>query len=423
VHILITNMEHYLDRPGGAQRLAWDEALYFAAAGHQVTVLAAALKPNAPEVERNGDICLLRYKLRDFHPADPRRASAHQNAACDILRTHVKDTIDVVHGHVPLTYLAACDLYQHHALTLYTIHSPATMEMDIEWPGGSLKQNVRRWFGLPLLKRMENTCLRRSSVVCADSDFTRQQMIRIHGRQLGSRIHVIPGWVDLQRFNIVSDRNAAKIALGWPLEVPVLFTLRRLVQRMGLDRLVRAVGIVRDRGQKLRLFIGGDGPLRQELVQLVQNLNLGDSIQFLGRVPDSELPTMYGACDAFVLPTAELECFGLIALEALACGRPVLATPVAAIPELLSNFDRAWLASAADEESIARLIGAFLSGHLPMHSPAEVRRRTEELYSQDSRLAQVAAVVLGSRGGASALDALSPSAHETKVLKDRLVGQ
>lgn len=322
-----------------------------------------------------------------------RRASAHQNAAREVLRRHVKDSVDVIHGHVPLTYLAACDVFQHQARTMYSIHSPSTMEMQVEWPGGSLKQNIRRWFGLPLLKRMERTCLERSATLTAFSEFTRQQMIRIHGAALAGRIQVIPAWVDLGRFQIISDRAAAKEALGWPLDVPVLFTLRRLVRRMGLDRLVRAVSILRNRGQKLRLIIGGAGALRGELEHLVKLLNLTDSIQFLGRVPDAELPSMYGACDAFVLPTAELECFGLIALEALACGRPVLATPVAAIPEVLSNFEKQWLARSADEGAIADLIGAHLAGQLPAHAPDDLRRTTLQLYSHDVRLAQLASVL------------------------------
>jgi glycosyltransferase involved in cell wall biosynthesis len=107
---------------------------------------------------------------------------------------------------------------------------------------------------------------------------------------------------------------------------------------------------------------------------------------------------MYGACDAFVLPTAELECFGLIALEALACGRPVLATPVAAIPEVVSNFEKAWLASSAEEGAIADLLHAYLSGRLPVHSPAALRSRTQELYAQNIRLRQFATAVLGSLG-------------------------
>jgi glycosyltransferase involved in cell wall biosynthesis len=318
------------------------------------------------------------------------------------MRRHVKDPVDIVHGHAPLPYLAALNAFGRQARAVFTIHSPATMEMEIGWGSATFKEKVRRSFGLPLLKRMERCCLEQSTLLTALSEFTRHQMIRIPGTEVGERVHVIPGWVDLERFQIVSDRTAAKRALGWPLDVPVLFTLRRLVPRMGLDRLVRAVGILRDRGQTLHLVIGGAGPLRQELEHLASSLNLSSSIHFLGRVPDPDLPTMYGSCDAFVLPTAGLECFGLIALEALACGRPVLATPVAAIPEVVSNFEKEWLAASADEGALADLLYAYLSGRLPDHSPAELRSRTEELYSQRTRLQQFARAVLDSSGAEGA---------------------
>ena len=101
----------------------------------------------------------------------------------------------------------------------------------------------------------------------------------------------------------------------------------------------------------------------------------------LGLVSDDVLPIMYGAADAFVLPTAALEGFGLIAVEALACGTPVLATPVGAIPELLSDVEPAWLAADATGEAIASLVGRFFSGGLPRHDPLELRRFVEKRYS------------------------------------------
>lgn len=395
-HVLIANLNHYKDRPGGAGRLAWDEAHFLARNGHRVTMLGAGTTPSQPEMEQDGNLCLLRYKVPHLKPADPRRASAHQKAARAVLRKYIDTPVDVIHGHVPLTYLAACDVFEHQARTMYTIHSPTTMEMEIEWAGKSLGHNFRRWFGMPLLKRMERRCLERSAAITSMSHFTRRQIKRIHGAELAGRIQVIPGWVDLERFQIIPDRAAAKQALGWPLDVPVLFTLRRLVRRMGLDRLVRAMSILGARGQKLHLIIGGAGPLRRELEELVQALNLTASVRFLGRVDDADLPQMYAACDAFVLPTAELECFGLIALEAFACGRPVLATPVAAIPEVMCNFEEQWLAASADEGAIADLIGAHLAGRLPAHAPEALRRRTEELYSQDDRLAQLSSALFAS---------------------------
>lgn len=393
MHILVTSLRHYPDRPGGAERLTYDEARYLAAAGHRVTVLAAT-EGDAREVERDGNINLLRYKPHSFHAGDPRRAWAHQAAAKDTLRRHLDASVDIVHGHAPLTYLTACDLLGSRARRVFSVHSPASMEMEITWPRRSVADKVRRAFGLPLINRMERQCVERSTAVTAFSEFTRQQLIRIHGEKAGDRVQVIPGWVDVDRFQIIDDRAAAKKSLGWPLDIPVMFTLRRLVPRMGLDRLIRAVRLVRDRGQALHVVIGGDGPLREELKQLSASLGLDEWVQFAGRVPDSELPKMYGACDAFLLPTAALECFGLIAIEALACGRPVLATPVAGIPELLSRFESRWLARSWDENAIADLISAFFSGTLPDHAPAELRQRAQELYSQEERLRQLVALVL-----------------------------
>ncbi|MBZ5534088.1 MAG: glycosyltransferase family 4 protein [Acidobacteriia bacterium] len=395
MNILITSIQHYTDRPSGSSRLAYDEARYLAAAGHRVFMLAPSVDAASPEFEQVNGLSLLRYPLRDFHLADPRRAWGHQRAAKDAMRRHIAGGVEVVHGHAPLSYLAACELFGNHARTFYSVHSPVSMEMEISWPRRTLAGRVRRAFGLPLVRRMERQCLVRSTAVTSDSEFTRQQLIRIHGEEVAARVRVFPGWVDLDEFRIIEDRDAAKKSLGWPLDVPVLFTLRRLVPRMGLDRLLRAVRRLRDQGQAMQVIVGGDGPLREELQQLAISLELGDSVRFVGRVPAAELPMMYGACDAFVLPTAELECFGIIALEALACGRPVLATPVAAIPEMLRNFEPRWLARSADENGIADVVAAFVSGKLPAHAPEELRLRVQKLYSHDARLAELAGLVTG----------------------------
>ena len=83
--------------------------------------------------------------------------------------------------------------------------------------------------------------------------------------------------------------------------------------------------------------------MKAQLARLAGEMAVEECTHFIGHVADEVLPDMYAAADAFVLPTTELECFGLIALEALACGRPVLATPVGAIPEILEPIEPRWL--------------------------------------------------------------------------------
>ena len=116
---------------------------------------------------------------------------------------------------------------------------------------------------------------------------------------------------------------------------------------------------------------------------------------FTGRVPETRLPEHYGACDAFVLPTARLECFGLILLEALACGRPTLATPVGAIPEIVRRFEPDWLASGPSPKEIAALIGRYLRGELPNVDPQTLRSGVEERDSAPRVIGELVRKTLG----------------------------
>ena len=274
------------------------------------------------------------------------------------------------------------DFYGESARRCYTLQSPVRLEMAIVWRKASWKRRLAAPVALNMLNRIERECLRRSNIVTALSQFTIDCISSIHGSELARSVRLTPGWCETRKYVPIEDRTSAKISLGWPTDVPVLFTLRRLVPRMGLDRLIQACGRLRQLGLPFRLMIGGSGSLRSELEQLAASLGLSDRVTFLGRLDDDVLPIAYGACDAFVLPTAELECFGLIALEALAAGRPVLATPVGSIPEIVGRFEPAWLARSAAIEDIAGLIQAYLRGTLPEHSPEALHEQTHREFGR-----------------------------------------
>jgi glycosyltransferase involved in cell wall biosynthesis len=392
--IVISAIQQAVDGACGCSNLAYEEAKYLAAAGNEVWLVAPVISPNAPACERRDGVNLLRYSVPQFQALNPRRAWAHHNGAREVLGRFVRGPVDVLHGHVPLSYQAACDLYGGQAKTCYTVHSPVTKEMEIEWP----KKGVGGWFrhgvGLPWLNHIERGCLVRSQRVTALSEFTKDLLIQVHGERLARKVTIVPGWVDLNRFTIVADRQAAKLQLGWPTDRPVLFTLRRLVPRVGIDRLLQATRKLLARGLDFHLMIGGAGPLRSSLEKLGRDLGLTHRVRFLGYVPDSNLPLMYAACDAFVVPSAALECFGLIVIEALACGRPVLASPVAAIPEVLNRFEPRWIARSASEDAIAELLAEFLLRKLPIHSPEELRAVVARYYDSGSAISRFTQLLL-----------------------------
>jgi glycosyltransferase involved in cell wall biosynthesis len=148
-------------------------------------------------------------------------------------------------------------------------------------------------------------------------------------------------------------------------------------------------------GFKFQLVIGGDGPLRGELEEQTRVLGLAKSVTFLGRLEDQVLPKAFAACDAFVLPTAELECFGIIALEALAAGRPVLATPVGAIPEIIRKIEPSWLTASPKAEDIAALIRRYLMGRLPEHTPTQLHDLVHRDYNRERILSDFIEATLG----------------------------
>jgi glycosyltransferase involved in cell wall biosynthesis len=131
---------------------------------------------------------------------------------------------------------------------------------------------------------------------------------------------------------------------------------------MGLENLITAMSEVVKTNPKVLLLICGKGYLEEKLKQLIQNLNLGDHVRMPGFIPEEELPLYYQAADLFVLPTVELEGFGLSTIESLACGTPVIATPVGANTEVISPINRELLCKDASPEALAERIIWWL-GH------------------------------------------------------------
>lgn len=397
LRIVITMLHYYPDIPSGATRLAFDEAVFLANLGNEVWTVAADVTRSKPEYAFQDGLHILRYPSPQFRMFDPRRMQAHQTRTRSLLSRYIKNPVDLIHGHSLLQYDGALSFFSGHAKSCYSVHSPVRMEMQAEGRGmPSLKRLQLSVVG-HLTHQIERRCLELSDCITSDSNYTKSMLGRLHDVTIEQRVNVVPGWVDLDRFQIVPDRQAAKSRLGWPSDIPVFFTLRRLVPRMGINRLLLALQKVKVAGYKFYLVLGGSGPLRTQLETMVTDLGLLGSVSLIGHVPEASLPLMYAAADAFVLPTMELECFGLIVLEALACGRPVLATPVAAIPEILDRFEPRWLARDATVNAIAHLLIGFLKNGLPAHDPQELRDGVATHYARERVLRQLVTTALGRR--------------------------
>ena len=188
----------------------------------------------------------------------------------------------------------------------------------------------------------ENNIIKSADLVVAFTDHERQLMARYHNVD-PLKVEVIPCGVDTDLFNPI-DRNVAKEKLGISASRVALY-VGRIEPLKGLEILIRAVTQIHsDEGLSL-IIVGGDPDADEEIIRLKQiilALRMESSISFIGAVDQQELPLYYNASDVLVIPSY-YESFGLVALEAMACGIPVIASRVGGLPTTVKDSKTGYL--------------------------------------------------------------------------------
>ena len=182
---------------------------------------------------------------------------------------------------------------------------------------------------LPGTRRLLASVLRGASGVVAAAEYPAREAARAAGAPLSGV--VIPPGVDVERFRpagSAAERREERTRLGLDPDRATIVGVSRLVPRKGFDVLIDAVALLEE---DVALVIAGDGRDRDRLVARARRLGLGERARFLGRVPDSELPSVYRAADVFAMVCRdrwrglEAEGFGIVFLEAAASGVPAVA--------------------------------------------------------------------------------------------------
>ncbi len=179
-----------------------------------------------------------------------------------------------------------------------------------------------------------------------------------HAGVRAERITVVPNGTDPERFH--PGDGAAREALR-PGDGPALLTVGRLVPRKGIDTVLRALPRLLAGRPDVTYLIGGDGPDRGRLEALAAELGVAESVRFLGAVAASALPALYAACDVFVMPSRgvppDVEGFGIVFLEASACGTPVVGARTGGIPDAVADGETGLLVEPDQPDELA---GALL---------------------------------------------------------------
>ncbi|MCL6433281.1 MAG: glycosyltransferase family 1 protein [Leptolyngbyaceae cyanobacterium HOT.MB2.61] len=261
--------------------------------------------------------------------------------------------------------------------TNYWLSSWVGMELRKKQP--SLKQvhtyhslGAVKYKSIPTIPLIAKTRLAVEKAVLetADRIVATSPQEKEHMRSLVSpngKIDIIPCGTDVDHFGSV-ERQDARAALGIAPDEKLVLYVGRFDPRKGIETLVRAVhrSCLRDSG-KLKLFIGGgsrpghsDGQERVRIEGIVAELGLGEITHFPGRLSREELPTYYAAADVCVVPS-HYEPFGLVTVEAMAAGTPVVGSDVGGLQFTILPEETGLLCPPKDEEAFAIAIDRILN--------------------------------------------------------------
>lgn len=224
------------------------------------------------------------------------------------------------------------------------------------------------------------------------------QNLRCHYRAPVDKLAVVPCGVNLGLFRPVA-KPAARRRIGVALQDRLVLYVGRFAPEKGLDRLLAAVACLNHYPRLRVMIVGGDGegdPAHRRMRQMCRTAGIDEQVTFAGRVDQTVLPQYYSAADLLALPSV-YESFGMVALEALACGTPVVATRVGATDDLIRQEATGRLVKSDSARSLADAIAAVLS---QKEQHAEAARRSVWRYDWSRVAEEVLAVYRHSRTAA-----------------------
>jgi glycosyltransferase involved in cell wall biosynthesis len=376
---------------GGAERVLFEQTTRLAERGYNVFIMTRKLPNHDKDHEFIDGVNEWRYFCNKKNQLTSVYSTwIYSKILFETLNQNIH--FDCINFHQPFSALSV--IHSNLSLNIpkiYTCHSLSFEEfMSRNGNSHRLISKIKNFIQSQVHKRIEKNVLIKADKIVVLSKYTKAKVINSYN-VLEKKIQIIPGGVDLIKFRPTVDKNKIRKQLNIPSNKIILFTVRNLVQRMGLENLIIAFNDLIKQNAEINLVIGGDGKLKPGLIALARSFGIEDHIHFVGFIPEEQLPFYYQMADIFVLPTKELEGFGLVTLEAMASGLPVLGTPVGGTKEIIGNFDSSFLFKSPDPDSMVELI--FEKYHLIKRDPQRwqeisnrCRKFVEENYSWEKNI-------------------------------------
>ncbi|MBM2826369.1 MAG: glycosyltransferase family 1 protein [Dehalococcoidia bacterium] len=231
----------------------------------------------------------------------------------------------------------------------------------------------------PIRIRTERTVAARADCIIAPSPQEKSQVVRLYSAS-PSKVEVIPCGVDMKLFRPM-DKEASRHKLGLSSKKTILF-VGRIDPIKGIDTLLESIPNLSDVGGIQVVVVGaapeGNGEY-SHLEELIRELGIGDAVQLVGAVERNLLPYYYNSADVCVIPSY-YESFGMVAVESLACGTPVVASRVGGLQSTVRDWETGYLVPWRCPEAFAERLDIILGNEDVRRSMSQAARASVETF-------------------------------------------
>lgn len=322
---------------GGVENAAYYLASRMAGIDHHVDVFTTSMFDEDSD-EKENNLYVHRYGT-SFKVASA-------NVSFKLLTEPLKYDLDLVHAHSPIPYsdISAYRHAQKNKLPLVV-----TYHFDGQETGGNFIRNS----GVFIYNRfLLNKFLSRADKIIVGTKAYSEKSKFLS--QFHDKINIIPYGIDLEEFEIGFSHEDARNSLGLPADKKIILFFGSLVPYKGPDVLLHAFKIVKGKFPNCMLIFVGRGPMSDFLRDSSHKMGLDEDVRFEGFVSEELKPLYYYATDILCLPSINLaESFGIVNLEAMACGIPIVSSKLGGIPEIVINGVNGLLAEPGDYKAFA----------------------------------------------------------------------
>jgi len=284
------------------------------------------------------------------------------------------------------------------AVWLFKLLHPKTklvIHYHMDNPGFSFLFKI---LSLPSLMVRKNLFKIADKIICSSLDYVQNSDILDLYEKMPNKFVDMPYGVDVNKFRVLPEQEVQKIKDRHGVrggEKVVLFVggLDKAHYFKGVGNLIKAFASVETHGyaSKIKLIIVGKGELQKDYQQLATELDVGEKVIFADNVSNDELPVYYNLADVFVLPSIDKsEAFGIVLVEAMACGTPVIASDLAGVRKVFKDREQGLLVKVGDIEDLTEKLKQVLQNdNLRERMGQAARELAEEKYDWEEGLSRV----------------------------------